>query len=151
MRTCLHCGSPLTRKRYNGRLESNNIFQRRRYCDVVCSGEAHRKADAGRQALGLRARRHLAERCERCGTTEKLSIHHKDRDWRNNDPQNLATLCSSCHTSLHHDAGEIVPRQKVKPCRCCGRDVLKRSVCETCRSRIKRHGSPFPNASESLS
>ena len=41
------------------------------------------------------------EYCERCGTIEQLAIHHKDLDHYNDDPRNLAVLCSSCHASVH--------------------------------------------------
>ena len=49
--------------------------------------------------------------CEECGITEMLSLvvysmylnnHHIDLDKLNCHPDNLKTLCSSCHTKLHH-------------------------------------------------
>ncbi|MGI6078839.1 MAG: HNH endonuclease [Fastidiosipilaceae bacterium] len=30
-----------------------------------------------------------------------LVVHHIDEDIQNNDPENLVTLCMSCHTGLH--------------------------------------------------
>lgn len=46
--------------------------------------------------------------CQRCGTNEKLHIHHIDgrgtttpRCERNNALDNLQTLCCSCHTTVH--------------------------------------------------
>ncbi len=41
------------------------------------------------------------ERCETCGSTRSLAVHHKDFDHYNNDPENLQVLCVSCHMSLH--------------------------------------------------
>jgi len=50
-------------------------------------------------------------KCRGCGSTNRLSIHHKDGSGyhltkktgiiSNNDIGNLITLCSSCHTKLH--------------------------------------------------
>lgn len=39
--------------------------------------------------------------CSRCGSTNRLTIHHKDHNHNNNDPSNLVCLCRSCHASLH--------------------------------------------------
>ena len=44
--------------------------------------------------------------CQKCGTyqndlTEKLSIHHIDYDKKNNKPENLLSLCRSCHVSTN--------------------------------------------------
>jgi 5-methylcytosine-specific restriction endonuclease McrA len=44
-------------------------------------------------------------RCRGCGTTERLEIHHRDGDWRNDDPANLVTLCVDCHPRSPGDGG----------------------------------------------
>lgn len=41
------------------------------------------------------------EKCNRCGATDQLVIHHIDHDHRNNVRSNLEVLCSPCHTSHH--------------------------------------------------
>lgn len=41
------------------------------------------------------------ERCNRCGETRWLVIHHKDGVHTNNVPDNLEVLCSPCHSSHH--------------------------------------------------
>jgi hypothetical protein len=55
--------------------------------------------------------------CQKCGTTDDLHIHHidgngvtVDRNIRNDDINNLVTLCRTCHTTVHHQMrkGEIV-------------------------------------------
>lgn len=43
--------------------------------------------------------------CQRCGVNRAdygrtLEVHHIDHDKKNNDPTNLATVCSSCNTWL---------------------------------------------------
>jgi len=45
--------------------------------------------------------------CERCGKLQEkgginLSIHHKDKNNRNNELNNLMILCKSCHRKIHH-------------------------------------------------
>lgn len=143
-RFCEACGSLMVRKKYANSMEDMTHFLNRRYCGMSCMGKGYYKADPTRQAYGLRARKlFLKANCELCGTAEKLSIHHKDRNWRNNNPENIQTLCNSCHTSLHHASGEIVPRATEQPCKFCGRPTLHRSVCNTCRTRIRRHGNPY--------
>lgn len=52
---------------------------------------------SGCSACQKRAIRKRKDRCEKCGTTTKLTVDHKDRDRSNNDPDNLQTLCSHCH------------------------------------------------------
>ena len=44
--------------------------------------------------------------CEACGKKGRLDIHHKDRDKRNQRPENLAVLCHLCHMQEHARAGE---------------------------------------------
>jgi hypothetical protein len=36
-------------------------------------------------------------RCQRCGRTTGLDVHHIDGDRFNNEPENLITLCKECH------------------------------------------------------
>lgn len=47
--------------------------------------------------------------CENCGhdgSEHRLSVHHKDRNKRNQDLTNLIVLCWKCHTEEHVAAGE---------------------------------------------
>lgn len=39
--------------------------------------------------------------CELCGIL-KVEIHHKDKDRKNNNPNNLMILCKMCHEKIHH-------------------------------------------------
>ena len=110
-KNCETCHEPLTRKRFSGRLEDLGVFLRRRFCGKPCSQIASRKAAPTRDAYRKRARPMRKMACETCGATTRLSIHHDDRNWRNNAPENLKTLCASCHTTLHHARGEIVKRR----------------------------------------
>lgn len=49
-------------------------------------------------------------RCVRCGSSEKLCVHHKDKRGRNvprllknNASENLETLCRKCHMNTHRE------------------------------------------------
>lgn len=73
-------------------------------------------------------------KCVRCGSTEGLNIHHKDRTGQseniNNEIDNLETLCNSCHISEHRK--ELILTTKVNAkCMLCGKEF------ETVPSRIK--------------
>lgn len=39
--------------------------------------------------------------CEKCGSTEKLERHHKDRNPTNNAIKNISVLCTKCHHQEH--------------------------------------------------
>lgn len=109
IKSCAHCGRSIERKRYGGRMEDRQVFLRRRFCDLRCSAAGLRKPDPTRDAYRKRARSLRGSACESCGRTDKLSTHHENRNWRDNSPENLRTLCASCHTSLHHARGDIKP------------------------------------------
>lgn len=98
-----------------------------------------------RDGYRYHARKMREESCENCGITETLCAHHKDRDWTNNAPSNIQTLCNSCHTSLHHAAGEIMPKTEKPPCMVCGKVSyrLSQRLCNTHRTRLRRYGNPL--------
>lgn len=43
----------------------------------------------------------LNGKCFICGTKEKLAVHHKDLNKKNNKLTNLMVLCNQCHRSFH--------------------------------------------------
>jgi hypothetical protein len=89
------------RKRFaSGRLEDFQAFSRRQYCSLSCANSQSKGGDS-RTRWHARAQKHLGSCCESCGSTEKLHVHHCDENWRNNSPDNLQTLCESCHRSWH--------------------------------------------------
>ncbi len=49
--------------------------------------------------------------CNRCGTQEKLCVHHLDEDRTNNELDNLETVCRRCH-ALEHDCISRLPKGK---------------------------------------
>lgn len=98
-KTCEMCGEPLTRKRFaSGRLEDRGVFLRRKFCSQSC---ANTRTEITRSGHAYRAKAYKKATCEECGGRSRLHVHHHDRNWRNDAPANLVTLCASCHLKLH--------------------------------------------------
>ena len=51
-----------------------------------------------------RYQKYIKSSCEICGATKDLEVHHKDKNHSNNNPNNLITVCSSCHQQIHHQS-----------------------------------------------
>lgn len=154
MKNCLNCGAELAPKAVNSRktkTESPAVFARRKYCDRACMAAAMVKdpmtltRSYSNQKL---AYKFMKAACEMCGTPDTLTVHHEDRNWRNNEPSNIRTLCASCHTSHHHSRGDIVQKQEKPPCKHCGKPSYRSGYCNTCRTRIRRTGNPLMGRAE---
>jgi hypothetical protein len=96
---CEACGTMMSRKRFNGVLEDLTHFGRRRFCSLSC---ANTRTTVGYHGLSWRARKHLKTNCEVCGSAKMLAAHHRDENRENNEPENIQTLCVTCHARLHH-------------------------------------------------
>lgn len=57
----------------------------------------------------------IRDKCEQCGSTEQLEVHHLQEqhqadqdgyidDFHKNHPANLLTLCEKCHDQFHHQS-----------------------------------------------
>lgn len=44
-----------------------------------------------------------AGRCQECGSTDHLCVHHRDFEKTNHDLENLILLCRRCHTRAHRE------------------------------------------------
>jgi hypothetical protein len=56
---------------------------------------------------------HKKDFCEKCGCVDKpLIVHHKDKNFRNNQVENLLTLCRSCHQGIHVSMYPIKPYKR---------------------------------------
>lgn len=97
-----------------------------------------------RSAWGRLARVFLKAACETCGAGHSLHIHHKNRDWSDNDPGNLQTLCATCHLKWHHKNDHILPKYIPRPCRVCGEGYVPRSsradLCNKHRKNLIKYG-----------
>lgn len=118
---CLHCGKTFRRP--------PTWAKTAKYCSRSCLGKANARKNGMDQAGPEHPRwdngayrnyalRHHGERCQRCGATDDLHVHHIDRDHSNNTLDNLMVLCESCHQTEHaHDR----PINKIsKTCPTCG-------------------------------
>jgi len=56
------------------------------------------------KALKLKLLKARGGFCERCGYSKIkiLQVHHKNRDRKNNDLENLELVCPNCHYEEHH-------------------------------------------------
>jgi hypothetical protein len=59
------------------------------------------------------------ESCKLCGAEDNIQIHHIDGDKLNNDLDNLAPVCTGCHSKIHSGAEgfeewteRILPKRK---------------------------------------
>lgn len=112
---CRNCGCQMNRKRFNGKLESNSTFRKRKFCGLSC---ANARKDVTESAWMLRARKMMAASCASCGATTGLQVHHCDGDRKNLSSFNLQTLCVHCHKFLHDTAkrhGSTVPGRMACP------------------------------------
>jgi 5-methylcytosine-specific restriction endonuclease McrA len=53
----------------------------------------------------------LGGKCDLCGSIERLHLHHKDRNRKNNDLSNIQLLCASCHYKIH-STSESSPKKR---------------------------------------
>ncbi len=84
-------------------------FKNRRFCSTACSNSGKPpKIDISDAGGSVRARKIMAhiKKCHMCGGTRILEVHHKDRDRKNNDKNNIVKLCKKCHVKIHVKARE---------------------------------------------
>jgi hypothetical protein len=115
---CQMCGAMMTRKRFNGRLEDYSVFLTRKHCSVTCANRASVKTAPSKVALLQRSYKHRKTACEACGATANLHGHHVDGNRFNVTPENVQTLCGSCHATHHNRArraGQAVAGRMASP------------------------------------
>ncbi|HBL39700.1 TPA: hypothetical protein DDZ10_03465 [Candidatus Uhrbacteria bacterium] len=56
------------------------------------------------RSLKVRLAKRRGKTCERCeyGNYKILHVHHKDRDRKNNELDNLELICPNCHAEEHY-------------------------------------------------
>lgn len=142
---CEYCGQKMHRVRFNsGRLEDMTAFIRRKYCSRDCMRKAFiKKGEDTKQGYSTahHSSRMLAYiilekeyKCERCGSTRNVDVHHKDGNFSNNTPENLVVLCRSCHAKEH---------QHKSLCKICGKPAKGHGLCEKHLIRYRKYGNPL--------
>jgi hypothetical protein len=137
IRNCLQCGAILVRR--EGQPASN--FKKQKFCNHKCCGIYQQKVNATQPALCRRAFIYKKEKCESCGASEHLCVHHIDGNEANNIPENIRTLCLSCHNKLHRLQGDIVNKEAAS-CSICGNKNTRNGLCPKHYARYKKTGSP---------
>lgn len=94
--------------------EKPSVFRRRRYCSRGCANRMQRLAHVKVDSLYKRAKFEVPMKaaCEVCGTSSDLTRHHLDENPANNAPENIQTLCRSCHTKWHWRNGKTIHRRR---------------------------------------
>jgi len=110
------------------------VFLRRQFCDRLCMAQQMVKPTVTRATYLSRARKFKKEACERCGARDHLHVHHRDRNYTNNDPANLETLCERCHGKEHGSSRGFSLSKRVWV----GKDDL-RELCDMLRRVLKTH------------
>jgi len=52
-------------------------------------------------------------KCQRCGSTDSLILHHLDGNDLNNEFHNLVLLCRTCHQNMHKPSSKKFPTTQV--------------------------------------
>jgi len=73
----------------------------------------------------LKAIERDGHKCALCGYAEKLVVHHKDVNRKNNSLENLQTLCHGCHGRIHNT---LLPERKCEK-EGCDRKHYARGMC----------------------
>ncbi len=125
VKVCLWCGEPLPKRR-------------RKYC---CDEHANLYFihsisplwwSCAREAALLKAE----NKCEGCGSRERLEVHHKiplERwETRHNSPKNelgnLKVLCRACHEDAHHKPKGIEGKYCEIAAKRCSQSVMKLDI-----------------------
>jgi hypothetical protein len=114
---CERCGVLMTRRRMpSGTLEDMGSWNRRRFCSLSCANS--RPHSTKKQTYLWRARKLIGSECAACGRKTRLQAHHIDGDQSHNQPENIQTLCITCHRYLHATASRLgwtVPGKLASP------------------------------------
>lgn len=85
----------------------HGLYKREKNIKFICSRckkEANEYSD-----IFMKRRKILlssVKKCQQCGTTKKLCVHHKDGNKYNSSFSNLEVLCIQCHFGKHRNKGK---------------------------------------------
>lgn len=97
------------RNPWNKNLNEKNDIRVKKQADTLRkyhweSNKDYDKAEDGSDIMKIDTvnyQKHNVGICEICGNDKKTEVHHKDENRENNNPENLITLCKSCHRQVH--------------------------------------------------
>jgi len=109
---CEQCSKPFERPAHFLHWRTH----RRKYCSIACAGLARRLPDATHSEYNCEFTETLKEQirqrdnytCQLCGVHQTdsrraFTCHHVDYNKANNHPENLITLCDSCHGKTNYN------------------------------------------------
>lgn len=140
-RTCQQCGSVMERNRYGGVIEDLGRFNKRKFCNQQCMAanmEGKIKVMSAK-ASRRQATKTVATACSECGDTHLLGVHHRDENPLNNAPDNLTTLCQSCHMKGHWRVWKTTTRPETT-CSHCEQRARWNGMCGKHWQRFKKYG-----------
>jgi len=91
-------------------------FRKRAFCSFECFSKWNKAENhynwnggTGNEPYPFEFNKELKEQiknrddytCQKCGSREKLAVHHMDYNKKNCDPSNLITLCNKCNASVN--------------------------------------------------
>ncbi len=133
---CKFCGNGFKRKRCGKRLEDYTRFLKREYCNQSCANS--KKNPRNRTTFYLRARKYIKNVCEGCKIGTGLDVHHIDGNIKKNNPENIMTLCHSCHMKLHWRQNPYLNSSKSKQAQRIGFTDLKPSGTQSSPKSLMR-------------
>jgi endogenous inhibitor of DNA gyrase (YacG/DUF329 family) len=107
--TCAQCATPFYRQPSHFVNSKSGVF----FCSRKCKDKAqqidgmkeiHPSHYNGKYVYRKRMLRSKAHKCVACGyrkSVEVLLVHHIDWSRQNNEPNNLAIVCPTCHKEIH--------------------------------------------------
>jgi 5-methylcytosine-specific restriction endonuclease McrA len=104
-------------------IECDKKYPHKEYCRKKCEKYGIGLGTLQRYGLktGLAVYDKFKRKCSRCGEINDLTIHHLDRNGRNNQEKglpinneidNLILICRRCHGSIHGKEGKGIPKKK---------------------------------------
>lgn len=150
-RYCAYCGKKLERKDYPNSHECVPNFLKRKYCSRECMRKAFIKVGESDQNIksahatsrkipfAIDGKERKCEICGRSGECVRIEVHHIDKNWQNNNPDNLQVLCAQCHKKIHNSERET-PK-----CKVCGKECkrLHHGMCGKHYLQWRRNGDPL--------
>ena len=140
---CEYCKKQFYRVRYPSKLQDLTNFKKRKFCSKLCMLEQSLQREKTRQWNGRKLQAFKKEKCATCKGIHWLGVHHRDGNWKNNDMNNLITLCASCHSKLHHHKGDYKHIYEKKSCTICELPVRAKGFCNRHYMNYRNKGDPL--------
>lgn len=101
LKFCKGCGKEFLAKGFYVKYCSHNCYSKMN--KIKRKGENNPNWNGGTswEFSNRIANENLIQKCCLCSSIKFLCIHHKDKNRKNNNLDNLMIVCKSCHTKIH--------------------------------------------------